>query len=68
MAARNTYRYRLTLGNRVILHGFTTDLARRETEHQLRWPEARVEPVGDPISHQEAWEWEKRVTRAAGAS
>lgn len=68
MPARNTYRYRLKVGDRVILHGFTTDLARRQREHQLRWPEARVEPVGKATSHQEAWEWEKRVTRrSAGA-
>ena len=68
MAVRNTYRYRLKVGDRVILHGFTTDLARRQKEHQLRWPAARVEPIGEATSHREAWEWERRAARPAATA
>lgn len=55
-----TYRYRFVVGSRVVHRGITTDLKRREREHQRRWPEGRIEAVGGPTSHTEAWEWERR--------
>ena len=57
MSSRNTYRYQLKVGDRVVYFGFTTDLQRREQEHRGRWPNATIEPVGEPTSHREAWEW-----------
>ena len=59
----NTYKYRLKVGDRVIHHGITTDLRRREFEHRRRWPGARIEQVGEATTHQEAWEWERQVKR-----
>lgn len=64
MPPRNTYRYKLKVGDRTILYGFTIDLRRREREHQRRWPNAWVEQVGEPTTHHEAWKWEKDATRA----
>ncbi len=63
MLARNTYRYRLIVGDRTVYHGFTTDLQRREQEHRRRWPNARIEQIGEPTSHRDAWEWERKVKR-----
>ena len=64
-AATRTYKYRLKVGDRVVHHGITTDLRRREREHRRRWPDARIEQVGQPTSHREAWEWEQRVKHGA---
>ena len=65
MPPRNTYRYKLKVGDKTVSYGFTIDLQRREREHQRRWPNARVEQVGEPTTHQEAWKWEKETTRRA---
>ncbi|MDE0453190.1 MAG: hypothetical protein OXI90_15665 [Gammaproteobacteria bacterium] len=55
-----TYRYRFLVGSRIVHQGITTDLERREREHRRRWPDGRIEAVGGPTSHAEAWEWERQ--------
>ena len=60
-----TFRYRFLVGSRVMLKGITTDLKRREREHQRRWPAGRIEPVGEATSHEEAWDWEQRQNGTA---
>lgn len=67
-ASTQTYKYRLKVGERVVHHGITTDLLRREREHRRRWPHARIEQVGEPTSHREAWEWERQVKRGAASA
>ncbi len=62
-----TYRYRFLVGSRVVYRGITTDLERREREHRCRWPEGRIEAVGRPTSHAEAWEWERQQARGPSA-
>ena len=57
----NTYKYRLKVGDRVVYHGITTDLRRREFEHRRRWSGARIEQVGEATTHREAWEWERQL-------
>ena len=59
-----TYRYRFVVDGRVVRHGITTDLDRRQREHQRRWPAGRIEPVGEPTSHREAWNWEREQAGA----
>ena len=54
-----TFKYRFKVRDRVVHYGITTDLKRREREHQRRWPEGRIERVGEPTTHREAWEWER---------
>lgn len=60
MSARTTYKYRLKVDGEVVHSGVTTDLKRREREHQRRWPTGHVEQVGKPTTREEAWSWEKR--------
>ncbi len=57
--ANGTYRYQFLVDDRVVCHGITTDLYRRQREHQRRWPDGHIEQVGDPTSHREAWEWQR---------
>ena len=62
-----TYRYRFTVGGRVVHYGITTDLQRREREHWQRWPDGIIEQIGQPTSHRDAWEWERQQTLAGSA-
>lgn len=39
MASRNTYKYHLKRGNKIIRSGITNDLDRREDEHQREYGE-----------------------------
>ena len=55
-----TFRYRFLVGSRVVHQGITTDLKRREREHRRRWPGGRIEAVGEPTSHADAWDWERQ--------
>ena len=62
MAARTTYKYRFKVDGNVVLYGITTDLKRRENEHRRRWPNGRIEQVGNRTTHQAAWIWQKQQT------
>lgn len=62
-----TYRYRFRVGGRIVHRGITTDLDRRESEHRRRWPEGRIEQVGEPTSHREAWEWDRQQAASGSA-
>ena len=66
MSRKATFRYRFLVGSRVVHTGITTDLQRRQREHQRRWPGGRIEPIGEPTTHADAWEWERR--QAGGAT
>ena len=57
-----TYKYRFKVGGKVVHCGFTLDLERREREHRHRWPTGRIEQVGSPTTHEEAWDWANQQT------
>lgn len=63
ISTTRTFKYRFKVRDRVVYHGITTDLERREREHQRRWPNGRIERVGKPTSHREAWEWERQQAK-----
>ena len=54
------YRYRFLVDDRIVCHGITTDLCRREREHRRRWPGGHIEQVGGTTSHREAWDWDQQ--------
>lgn len=60
MVAETAIRYRFKVGGKVVHCGVTTDLARREREHRLRWPAGSIEQVGPPTTREEAWKWERQ--------
>lgn len=53
-------RYRFKVDGKVVYFGFTPDLERREREHQVRWPNGRIEPVGGPTKREDAWDWKEQ--------
>ena len=61
---RDTYKYRLWWRAKIIMYHITSDLIRREIEHQTRWPGSHVEQIGRKTTRKDAikW-WDKRVTK-----
>jgi len=59
MAERNWYTYYFKVGDRVVHKGITQDLARREQEHQQKWPTGYIVQIGGPKTEDEARDWEK---------
>ena len=60
MSSRRTYKYHLKVDGKVVLSDITDDLDRREREHRRRWPTGRIEQVGEPTTHREAWDWKQQ--------
>ncbi len=60
---RNTYKYHLKLGSKIIDRSITDNLVRREASHQEEFPGSRVVQVGRRTTRQAALEWERRVKR-----
>lgn len=60
MAERDTYKYHLKDGHRVVHRGITNDLARREAEHQEEFPNSRIVQIGRRTTREAALDWERR--------
>ena len=61
---RDTYKYHLKRGNKVIRSGITNDPDRREKEHQWDYgKDVHLQKVGRRTTRQGAREWEKNQKR-----
>ena len=60
--AKDTYKYHLKQGKKVVLAGATQDPNRREAAHQVKFPGTRIHLVGEPTTMQSAIEWVRRET------
>ena len=56
---RDTYKYHFKVGNKIVHGGITTDLKRREQEHQVKWPTGHIVQVGNITTEAAARQWEK---------
>ena len=56
---RDTYKYQYKVGNKIVHGGITNDLDRREGEHQQKWPQGHIKPVGRRTTEEAARKWEK---------
>ena len=56
---RDTYKYHLKVGNKIVHSGITNDLERREQEHQQKWGRGRISQVGRRTTEEAARDWEK---------
>jgi predicted GIY-YIG superfamily endonuclease len=61
---RNTYKYHLKIGNKIVHSGTTDDLERREQEHQQKWPKGHIKQVGRKTTEDAAREWEEDQKKA----
>lgn len=64
--ARDTYKYHLKDGNKVIYRGVTIDLEQREKEHQKISPGSRIMQVGRRTTKAAALKWEKAAGSPSG--
>ena len=59
--AGSYYTYRFYDRNGTERHGgITTDLSRREGEHQQTWPGGTIRKVGGPMTEAQARAWERQ--------
>jgi len=56
---RDTYKYHLKDGRRIVHRGITNDLCRREREHQSRYPCSQIRQVGRRTTREAALVWER---------
>ena len=64
MAKRNTYKYHIKDGNKILRSGITNDLDRREKEHQREFGKnIHLQKVGNKTTREGAREWEKGQKR-----
>ena len=56
---RDTYKYHFKKGNKIVHSGITSDLERREEEHQQTWPKGHISQVGKRTTEEAAREWEE---------
>ena len=59
MAKRDTYKYLVKRGNKVLDGGITKDIERREQERQLEYPGSHLKKVGIRTMEEGARAWEK---------
>ena len=56
---RDTYKYNLKEGNKIIHTGITNDLERRESEHQQNYGNnVHIKKVGNQTTREAALKWE----------
>jgi len=55
---RDPFKYQFKIGNKVVHGGITTDLDRREKEHQQRWPKGHIKQIGRCTTEEAAHDWE----------
>ena len=60
MTDRDTFKYHLKRGNRVVHRGITNDLERREREHQEEHPDTTIRQVGRRTTREAALQWERK--------
>ena len=56
---RDTYKYQVKKGGKIIYRGITEDLERRGAEHKARWPDSHVVQVGRRTTREKASDWER---------
>ncbi len=59
MTKRDTYKYQVRVGRKIVHGGITKDPERRLEEHRQEWPNAKLTIVGRLTTETAARKWEK---------
>lgn len=59
MDEKNTYKYHLKMGRRVLFRGITDDIIRCEAEYQQDYPGSRVQQIGRRTTRAAALKWDR---------
>ena len=57
---RDTYKYHLKIGNKIVHRGITDDLERRLQEHQQDFSGSHILQIGNKTTRDAALRWERR--------
>lgn len=57
---RDTKKYNLRQGRKIVHTGITKDPERREQEHQAQFPGSKLTTVGRSVTEKSAREWESK--------
>lgn len=57
---RDTYKYHVKVGKKIIHRGITNDLERRAVEHKSRRPDSHIVKIGNRTTREKALQWERR--------
>ena len=60
MKSREVYKYQLKVRNKVVHIGITSDLKRREAEHQKEFPDSHIKQLGHRTTRDGAMHWERQ--------
>ena len=60
---KDTYKYHLKQGKKVVHRGITNDLDRREDEHKKQSPGTEIKQVGRKTTREAALRWEREGGR-----
>jgi len=63
MDEKDTYKYHVKMGRRVVHRGITSDVIRREAHHQREYPGSRVQQVGRRTTRAAALRWQREGGR-----
>jgi hypothetical protein len=63
MDEKDTYKYHLKEGRRVLDRGITNDIRRTEWEHQGSNPNARIQQIGRRTTREAALRWRRQGGR-----
>ena len=58
-SSRDTYKYNVKVGNKIVHSGITIDLERREKQHERRWPNGHIKQVGYRTTADAARKWKE---------
>lgn len=59
MKKRDTFKYQVRVGRKIVHGGTTKDPERRQEEHRQDWPNAKLTTVGRRTTEEGARKWEE---------
>lgn len=57
---RDTYKYQVKIGKKIVHRGITKDLERRAAQHKALRPKSHVAQIGRRTTWERALDWERR--------
>jgi len=57
---RDTYKYHVKIGKKIVYRGITKDLERRGAQHKARRPNSHIVQIGQRATRKRALDWERR--------
>ena len=63
MEEKNTYKYVILVGGKIVDKGITYDLHRRACEEAVAYPNGVIKQIGEKTTWEAAQKWQKRAAK-----